>query len=117
MAHRLDLRQGLDFPRVARLLCRSVIDQVFIKGLPPPESCQSCFLRLPLAKFAPFVLAVVSADFTAQMPYRTFLGRHWPNSRQGPYPVRDLLVLFEFLRIPELGLATRVEMMAQSIAQ
>ena len=82
MAHRLDLRQGLDFPRVARLLCRSVIDQVFIKGLPPPESCQSCFLRLPLAKFAPFALAVASADFTAQMPYQTFLGRHWPNSRQ-----------------------------------
>lgn len=49
----------------------------------PPESCQSCFLGLPLAKFAPFVLAVVSVDFTAQMPYQTFLGRHWPNSRQG----------------------------------
>lgn len=83
LAHRLDLRQGVDFPRVARLLCRSVIDQVFIKGLPPPENCQSCFLGLPLAKFAPFVLAVVSVDFTAQMPYQTFLGRHWPNSRQG----------------------------------
>lgn len=83
MAHRLDLRQGLDFPRVARLLCRSIIDQAFIKGLPPPESCQSCFLGLPLAKFAPFVLAVASVDFTAQMPYQTFLGRHWPNSRQG----------------------------------
>ena len=82
LAHRLDLRQGVDFSRVARLLCRSVIDQAFIKGLPPPESCQSCFLGLPLAKFAPFVLAVVSVDFTARMPYRTFLGRHWPNSRQ-----------------------------------
>lgn len=81
MAHRLNLRQGLDFPRVARLLCRSVIDQAFIKDL-APESCQSCSLRLPLAKFAPFVLAVASVDFTAQMPYRTFLGRHWPNSRQ-----------------------------------
>lgn len=84
LAHWLDLRQGLDFPRVARLLCRSVIDQVFIKGLPPPKkSYQSCFLGLPLAKFAPFVLAVVSVDFTTQMPYQTFLGRHWPNSRQG----------------------------------
>lgn len=81
LAHRLDLRQGLDFPRVARLLCRSVIDQVFIKGL-APESCQSCSLRLPLARFAPFVLAVASVDFTAQMSHRVFLGGHWPSSRQ-----------------------------------
>lgn len=35
LAHRLDLRQGVDFSRVIMLLCRSVIDQVFIKGLPP----------------------------------------------------------------------------------
>lgn len=59
------------------------LNRLSSRAYPPPESCQSCFLGLPLAKFAPFVLAVVSVDFTAQMPYQTFLGRHWPNSRQG----------------------------------
>ena len=47
MAHRLDLRQGLDFSRVARLLCRSAIDQVFIKGLPPPKAVKAAFLGCP----------------------------------------------------------------------
>ena len=48
LAHRLDLHQGLDFPRVARLLCRSVIDQVFIKGLPPPpKAVKAAFLGCP----------------------------------------------------------------------
>ena len=47
LAHQLDLRQGLDFPRVARLLCRSVIDQVFIKVLPPPKAVKAAFLGCP----------------------------------------------------------------------
>ena len=112
----------------------------------PKNSYQSCFLRLPLAEFAPVavsptvpqlrqefsqhkrhagflglpfdqfapvVLTVVPVGITAPMPRRAFLGCISPVRARA---VRDLLVLLRLLRLPALRLATRIEMMAQSIA-
>ena len=115
-------------------------------GTPQKNSHQSCFLRLPLAEFAPVavsptvpqlrqefsqhkrhagflglpfdqfapvVLTVVPVGFTAPMPRRAFLGCISPVRTRA---VRDLLVLLRLLKLPVLRLATRIEMMTQSIA-
>ena len=112
----------------------------------PKNSHQSCFLRLPLAEFAPVavsptvpqlrqefsqhkrhagflwlpfdqfapvVLTVVPVGFTAPMPRRAFLGCISPVRARA---VRGLPVLLRLLRLPVLRLATRIEMMTQSIA-
>ena len=71
------------------------------------------FLGLPFDQFAPVVLTVVPVGFTAPMPCRAFLGCISPVRTRA---VRDLLVLLRLLRLAALGLATRIEMMTQSIA-
>ena len=71
------------------------------------------FLGLPFDQFAPVVLTVVPVGFTAPMPRRAFLGCISPVRARA---VRDLLVLLRLLRLPVLRLATRIEMMTQSIA-
>ena len=71
------------------------------------------FLGLPFDQFAPVVLTVVPVGFTAPMPRRAFLGCISPVRARA---VRDLLVLLRLLKLPVLRLATRIEMMTQSIA-